>query len=48
LESRVGELSDEEAAQALAIAKQQSEELYKKQVEGIRKEYKEREDFQTQ
>ena len=48
LESRVGELSEDEAAQALAIAKQQSEELYKKQVEGIRKEYKEREDFQAQ
>lgn len=47
LESRVGELSDDEAAQALAVAKQ-SEELYNKQVEGIRKEYKEREDFQTQ
>lgn len=44
LESRVGELSDEDLAQALAIAKQ-NEELYKKQVEGIRKEYKEREDF---
>ena len=48
LETRVGELSDEDAAQALNIAKQQNEELYKKQVEGIRKEYKEREDFQTQ
>ena len=48
LESRVGELSDEEAAQALNIAKQQSEELYKKQIEGIRKEYKEREDFKNQ
>jgi len=48
LESRVGELSDDEAAQALSIAKQQSEELYKKQVEGIRKEYKEREDYQSQ
>ena len=48
LESRVGELSDDEAAQALNIAKQQSEELYKKQVEGIRKEYKEREDYQSQ
>ena len=47
-ESRVGELSDEEAAQALSIAKQQSEELYKKQIEGIRKEYKEREDLQNQ
>lgn len=48
LESRVGELSDEDAAQALAVAKQQSEELYQKQVEGIRKEYKEREDFKVQ
>ena len=48
LESRVGELNEDEAAQALAIAKQQSEELYKKQVEGIRKEYKEREDLRTQ
>ena len=47
LESRVGELTDEAAAQALASAKQ-DEELYKKQVEGIRKEYKEREDFQLQ
>ena len=47
LESRVGELTEEVAAQALAGAKQ-NEELYKKQVEGIRKEYKEREDLQTQ
>ena len=47
LESRVGDLTDEEAAQALNIAKQ-NEEFYQKQVEGIRKEYKEREDFQTQ
>lgn len=47
LESRVGELSDELAAQALNNAKQ-NEELFKKQVEGIRKEYKEREDFKTQ
>ena len=47
LESRVGELTDEAAAQALASAKQ-DEELYKKQVEGIRKEYKDREDFQLQ
>jgi hypothetical protein len=44
LESRVGELSDEMAAQALNSAKQQ-EELFKKQVDGIRKEYKEREDY---
>ncbi len=48
LESRVGELTDEQAVQALNIAKQQDEELYKKQVEGIRKEYKEREDFKSQ
>ena len=47
LESRVGELSDEMAAQALNSAKQQ-EELFKKQVDGIRKEYKEREDYQLQ
>lgn len=48
LESRVGDLSDEQAAQALSIAKQQDEELFKKQIEGIRKEYKEREDFKNQ
>ena len=47
LESRVGELSDDEAAQALNNAKQ-NEDFYKKQVEGIRKEYKEREDFRNQ
>ena len=47
LESRVGELTDDMAAQALTNAKQ-NEELFKKQVEGIRKEYKEREDFQLQ
>ena len=47
LESRVGELSDEEAAQALNNAKA-NEDFYKKNVDGIRKEYKEREDFQTQ
>ena len=47
LESRVGELSDDETAQALNNAKQ-NEELYKKQIEGIRKEYKEREDMQIQ
>ena len=47
LESRVGELSDEAAVQALTSAKQ-NEELFQKQVEGIRKEYKEREDFQLQ
>ena len=48
LESRVGELTEEQAAQALNIAKQQSEELYQKQIEGIRKEYKEREDLKNQ
>lgn len=47
LESRVGELSDDMAVQALNTAKQ-NEELFKKQVEGIRKEYKEREDYQSQ
>lgn len=47
LESRVGELSEDVAAQALANAKT-NEELYQKQVEGIRKEYKEREDEQIQ
>lgn len=47
LESRVGELTDEVAAQALTNAKQ-NEELFKKQVDGIRKEYKEREDYQLQ
>ena len=47
LESRVGELTDEEAAQALNTVKQ-NEEFFKKQIEGIRKEYKEREDFRTQ
>ena len=47
LESRVGELTDELAAQALANAKQ-NEELFQKQVDGIRKEYKEREDYQLQ
>ena len=46
LEDRVGELSDDEAAQALAIAKQ-NEQLFTKQVEGIRKEYKEREEDQA-
>jgi len=44
LESRVGELTDEVAAQALSNAKQ-NEDLFKKQVDGIRKEYKEREDY---
>lgn len=47
LESKVGELSDEDAAQALAVAKQ-NETLFKKQIEGIRKEYREREDFLQQ
>lgn len=47
LESRVGELTDEVAAQALTNAKQ-NDELFKKQVDGIRKEYKEREDYQLQ
>ena len=47
LESRVGELSDDEAANALNLAKQ-NEEFYKKQIDGIRKEYKEREDFNNQ
>lgn len=47
LETRVGELTDEEAAQALNIAKQ-NEEFYKKQIEGIRKDYKAREDFQKE
>ena len=37
LESRVGELTDEVASQALANAKQ-NEDLFLKQVEGIRKE----------
>ena len=46
LEDRVGELSDEDAAQALANAKQ-NEQLFQKQVEGIRKEYKEREENQA-
>ena len=47
LEARVGEMSEEMETQALAVAKQ-NEELYKKQVEGIRKEYKEREDYESQ
>lgn len=47
LESRVGELSEDEAVQALNNVKQ-NEDFYKKQVEGIRKEYKEREDFKEQ
>lgn len=47
LESRVGELSDEVAAEALNNAKQ-NEDLFKKQVEGIRKEYKDREDLESQ
>ena len=47
LESRVGELSDEEAAAALNAVKS-NEDFFKKHVEGIRKEYKEREDLRTQ
>ncbi len=47
LESRVGDLNDDEASQALSIAKQ-NEDFYKKQIEGIRKEYKEREDLANQ
>ena len=47
LESRVGELSEDDAAQALANSKV-NEDLFKKQVDGIRKEYKEREDYQLQ
>lgn len=47
LETRAGELTDDEAAQALNIAKQ-NEEFYKKQIAGIRKEYKEREDYLNQ
>lgn len=47
LESRVGELTDEQAAELLNSAKA-NEEIYKKQIEGIRKEYKEREDYQSQ
>ena len=47
LVSRVGELSEDEAAQALINAKQ-NEQLYQKQIEGIRKEYKQREDDQLQ
>ena len=47
LESRVGELTDEEAAQALNTAKS-NEDFFKKQIEGIRKEYKEREDLKAQ
>lgn len=47
LEARVGELTEEEAVQALNNAKQ-NEQFYNKQVEGIRKEYKEKEDFRIQ
>lgn len=47
LESRVGELSDDEAAQALSTVKS-NEEFFKKQVEGIRREYKEKEELKTQ
>ena len=47
LESRVGELTDEQATEMLNSAKT-NEEIYKKQIEGIRKEYKEREDYQSE
>lgn len=47
LESRVGELSDDEAAEMLNNAKQ-NEQIFQKQIEGIRREYKEREDYQSQ
>ena len=42
LESRVGEITDDQAAEALNLSKQ-NEDLFKKQVEGIRREYKQRE-----
>ena len=45
LESRVGELSDAQIEQALNTAKF-DEDLYKKQVDGIRNEYKQREDYE--
>lgn len=47
LEARAGDLTDEQAAEALNNAKQ-NQELFNKQIEGIRKEYKEREDYNTQ
>ena len=47
LESRVGEMTDEEAAEALSTAKS-NEDFFKRQIEGIRKEYKEREDYRSQ
>lgn len=47
LESRVGDVSEDLISEALNNAKQ-NEELFKKQVEGIRKEYKEREDYELQ
>lgn len=47
LESRVGELPDDQLEAALNLAKQ-NEDLYTKQIAGIRKEYKEREDYQNQ
>ena len=47
LESRVGEMTDEEAAEALSTAKS-NEDFFKRQIEGIRKEYKEREDYRNQ
>ena len=47
-ETRLGEsLTEEQEAEVLARAKQ-DEEIFKKQVEGIRKEYKEREDYESQ
>lgn len=45
LARRVGDgMTDEEGAQALAAAKQ-NEDFFKKHIEGIRKEYKEQEDY---
>lgn len=47
LESRVGELSDDELSQLLQEAKQRPE-LFQKQIEGIRKEYKTSEELKLQ
>jgi len=47
LESRVGELNEDQAAELLNAAKA-NEDMFKRQVEGIRREYKEREDYQLQ
>ena len=47
LESRVGELTEEQGAEYLNLAKQ-NEDMYKRQIEGIRREYKEREEYQAQ